>query len=193
MSSSRVRVLRKQQRLSLEALAERAGVTKSYLSKVERGLSDPSISTALRLADALGVEVGRLFSEEVEPELVTVVRAGERTRIADGADGPGAPRYEGIATGLSGKQMVPFVMHPPTAGAESPWKSHAGEEFLFVHAGTAELEFSDRTVALGPGDSVYFNSALPHRCRSTGAEPAQILVVIHDDPADSAGRVPPLP
>ncbi|GHF85511.1 DNA-binding protein [Kitasatospora xanthocidica] len=190
--SGRLRVLRKQNRLSLEALAEQVGVTKSYLSKVERGLSDPSISTALKLAHALNVDVGRLFSDEVEPELVTVVRAGERTPIAEGA-GPGTPHYEGIATGLSGKRMVPFVMYPPADPTGSAYKSHAGEEFLFVHAGTAELEFPERTVRLGPGDSVYFNSALPHRCRSTGAEPAEILVVIHDDPAGSSDPVPTLP
>ncbi|MFI6154320.1 helix-turn-helix domain-containing protein [Kitasatospora sp. NPDC051170] len=190
--SSRLRVLRKQNRLSLEALAEQVGVTKSYLSKVERGISEPSISTALKLAHALKVDVGRLFSDEVEPELVTVVRAGERTPIAEGG-GPGAPRYEGIATGLSGKQMVPFVMYPPIDATGSVFKSHAGEEFLFVHAGTAELEFPERTVELRPGDSVYFNSALPHRCRSTGVEPAEILVVIHDDPAGPSERVPELP
>ncbi|MER5867204.1 XRE family transcriptional regulator [Kitasatospora sp. NPDC002040] len=190
--SSRLRVLRKQNRLSLDALAAQVGVTKSYLSKVERGISDPSISTALKLAHALQVDVGRLFSDEVEPELVTVVRADGRTPIAGGT-GPGAPHYEGIATGLSGKQMVPFVMYPPLDPADSPFKSHAGEEFLFVHAGSAELEFPERTVALGTGDSVYFNSALPHRCRSTGESPAMILVVIHDDPAGPADRVPSLP
>ncbi|MFE2723015.1 helix-turn-helix domain-containing protein [Kitasatospora sp. NPDC059327] len=190
--SSRVRVLRKQNRLSLEALAAQVGVTKSYLSKVERGLSDPSISTALKLAHALNVDVGRLFSEDVEPELVTVVRAGERTPMADGA-GRGGPHYEGIATGLSGKRMVPFMMYPPVEPADSPFKSHAGEEFFFVHAGTVELEFPERTVELAPGDSVYFNSALPHRCRSTGPEPAAILVVIHDDPAGPSDRVPSLP
>lgn len=190
--SSRVRVLRKQNRLSLEALAAQVGVTKSYLSKVERGLSDPSISTALKLAHALDVDVSRLFSDEVEPELVTVVRAGERTPMAGGA-GAGGPHYEGIATGLTGKQMVPFMMHPPTDPGDSPFKSHAGEEFLFVHAGTVELEFPERTVQLEPGDSVYFNSALPHRCRSTGAGPAAVLGVIHDDPAGPADRVPVLP
>ncbi|MER5349284.1 XRE family transcriptional regulator [Kitasatospora sp. NPDC002551] len=190
--SSRVRVLRKQNRLSLEALAAQVGVTKSYLSKVERGLSDPSISTALKLAHALNVDVGRLFSDEVEPELVTVVRAGERTPMAAGT-GPGSTRYEGIATGLAGKQMVPFMMHPPLEPAGAPFKSHAGEEFLFVHEGTAELEFPERTVALAPGDSVYFNAALPHRCRSTGERPAAILVVIHDDPAGPGERVPTLP
>ncbi|MEV0533566.1 XRE family transcriptional regulator [Kitasatospora sp. NPDC050463] len=190
--SSRVRVLRKQNRLSLEALAARVGVTKSYLSKVERGLSDPSISTALKLAHALKVDVGRLFSEDVEPELITVVRAGERTPMADGA-GPGAPHYEGIATGLSGKRMVPFMVYPPVEPGDSPFKSHAGEEFFFVHAGTVDLEFPERTVELAPGDSVYFNSALPHRCRSTGPVPAAVLVVIHDDPAGPSERVPSLP
>ncbi|MET8698607.1 helix-turn-helix domain-containing protein [Kitasatospora sp. NPDC058032] len=190
--SSRVRVLRKQNRLSLEALAAQVGVTKSYLSKVERGLSDPSISTALKLAHALNVDVGRLFSDEVEPELVTVVRAGERTPMTAGAV-PGGARYEGIATGLAGKQMVPFMMHPPLEPADAPFKSHAGEEFLFVHEGTAELEFPERTVALAAGDSVYFNAALPHRCRSTGGAPAAILVVIHDDPAGPGDRVPTLP
>ncbi|GAA1408678.1 XRE family transcriptional regulator [Kitasatospora putterlickiae] len=185
-------MLRKQNRLSLEALAARVGVTKSYLSKVERGLSDPSISTALKLAHALNVDVGRLFSDEVEPELVTVVRAGERTPMG-GATGPGTTRYEGIATGLPGKRMVPFMMHPPLRPAEAPFKSHAGEEFLFVHDGSAELEFPERTVALAAGDSVYFNAALPHRCRSTGAAPARILVVIHDDPAGPGDHVPTLP
>ncbi|MER7756461.1 XRE family transcriptional regulator [Kitasatospora sp. NPDC097643] len=195
--ASRLRVLRTQNRLSLEALAAQVGVTKSYLSKVERGISDPSISTALKLAHALGVDVGRLFSDEVEPELVTVVRADERTPLTAatevGEEGREAPRYEGIATGLPGKRMAPFVMYPPTGRGPAPFKSHAGEEFLFVHAGSAELEFPERTVQLGPGDSVYFNAALPHRCRSTGAEPAVVLVVIHDEPAEPGDKVPPLP
>ncbi|MFB7948535.1 helix-turn-helix domain-containing protein [Kitasatospora phosalacinea] len=187
--AGRLRALRTQNRLSLEALAAQAGVTKSYLSKVERGLSEPSISTALKLAQALGVEVGRLFSEEVEPELVTVVRAGERTPLG-GAQGS---RYEGIAAALPGKQMVPFMVYPPVDGPVEAFKSHRGEEFLFVHAGHAELEFPERTVALGPGDSVYFNAAVPHRCRSTGGRAAEILVVIHDEPGAADGRVPTLP
>ncbi|MFJ1703017.1 helix-turn-helix domain-containing protein [Kitasatospora sp. NPDC088346] len=190
--TSRLRVLRKQNRLSLEALAAQAGVTKSYLSKVERGMSVPSIATALRLAQVLRVDVGRLFSDQVEPELVTVVRAGERSPVS-GAPIPGAPHYEGIATGLSGKKMVPFMMYPPADPADSPFRSHAGEEFFFVHAGRVELEFPERTVTLETGDSVYFNSALPHRSRSIGEVPAAVLVIIHDEPAEAAEPVPALP
>ncbi|GAA2150999.1 XRE family transcriptional regulator [Kitasatospora kazusensis] len=190
--TSRLRVLRRQNRLSLEALAAQAGVTKSYLSKVERGVSVPSISTALRLAHALRVDVGRLFSDEVEPELVTVVRAGERTPFTAGA-APGAAHYEGIATGLSGKRMVPFMMYPTADPADAPFKSHAGEEFFFVHAGRVELEFPERRIPLGPGDSVYFNSELPHRSRRLGEDPAAVLIVIHDAPAQPTDHVPELP
>ncbi|MEV4611892.1 XRE family transcriptional regulator [Kitasatospora sp. NPDC049258] len=190
--TSRLRVLRKQNRLSLEALAARAGVTKSYLSKVERGMSVPSIATALKLARVLRVDVGRLFSDQVEPELITVVRAGERSPVS-GVAIPGAPYYEGIATGLSGKRMVPFVMYPPREPVDPPFKSHEGEEFFFVHAGRVELEFPDRTIVLETGDSVYFNSALPHRSRSVGEVDAAVLVVIHDEPSEAAEPVPALP
>ncbi|MEV4743571.1 XRE family transcriptional regulator [Streptomyces sp. NPDC049555] len=180
--STRLRLLRKQNRLSLEALAQQAGVTKSYLSKVERGLSVPSISTAMKLARVLGVDVGRLFAEEVEPELITVVRAGERTPVAVAPGTTGATHYEGIATGVSGKAMAPFMMRPPLAVDDTSFKSHAGEEFLFVHEGEVELVFPERSVLLGPGDSVYFKAEVPHRSRSVGEQRAAVLVVIHDEP-----------
>ncbi|MFI9202303.1 helix-turn-helix domain-containing protein [Streptomyces sp. NPDC053048] len=190
--SSRLRVLRKQNRLSLDALAARTGLTKSYLSKVERGLSVPSISTAMKLAQALNVDVGRLFSDEVEPELITVVRADERTPVAAGTGS--ATAYEGIAVGVSGKALAPFVMYPPPDFDDASFKSHPGEEFFFVHQGEVELAFPDRTVALGTGDSVYFKAEVPHRSRSVGRERAVVLVVIHDDSAGTAdGSVAPLP
>ncbi len=188
--STRLRLLRKQNRMSLEALAGLTGVTKSYLSKVERGLSVPSISTAMKLARVLNVEVGQLFAEDVEPELISVVRADERTPVAPAA-GPGAAEYEGIATGVGGKAMAPFMMYPPPAPEDTSFKSHPGEEFFFVHEGEVELVFPDRTVVLGPGDSVYFKAEVPHRSRSLGERRAAVLVVIHDEPCAAAGAGTP--
>ncbi|MET9291346.1 XRE family transcriptional regulator [Streptomyces sp. NPDC003077] len=182
--SSRLRVLRRQNRMTLDTLATQAGVTKSYLSKIERGLSVPSISTAMKLAQVLNVDVGRLFADEVEPELITVVRAGERTPVP-GATRPGDASYEGIAVQVSSKKLAPFMMYPPPTFAGSAFKSHPGEEFFFVHAGDVELEFPDRTVTLAAGDSVYFNAEVPHRSRSLGKAKAAVLIVIHDDSATS--------
>ena len=82
----RLKLLRKQKGWTLDVLADETGLTKSYLSKVERGLSVPSIAVALKLSKALNVDVEQLFSESHNRELITVTRAGERTAMGAAAD-----------------------------------------------------------------------------------------------------------
>lgn len=181
--SVRLKLLRKQKGWSLEVLAEHTGLTKSYLSKVERGLSVPSIAVAMKLSAALSVDVEELFSEGASRATVTITRAGERTTMGDGQRGAGRPA-ESIAANVAPKRMLPFVVYPPEDYAASDFKEHAGEEFLFVHKGRIEIEFPDKTVQLDTGDSVYFNALVPHRLRRLGAEMAEVLVIVgHDDSA----------
>ncbi|WP_205193237.1 helix-turn-helix domain-containing protein, partial [Burkholderia sp. LMG 13014] len=96
----RLKLLRKQKGWTLDVLADETGLTKSYLSKVERGLSVPSIAVALKLSKALSVDVEQLFSESHNRELITVTRAGERTAMGAAADSH-APRFESIAAGVA--------------------------------------------------------------------------------------------
>ncbi|MGK9522668.1 helix-turn-helix transcriptional regulator, partial [Salmonella enterica subsp. enterica] len=71
--------------VTLESLAEKSGMTKSYLSKVERGLNTPSIAAALKLAKALNVKVEELFSEDnVSLDSYSLVRSHERPDTAPG-------------------------------------------------------------------------------------------------------------
>lgn len=175
-----LRLLRRQNGLTLEALAGRTGLTASYLSKLERNQSTPSISTAIKLAEAFGVSVEELFGEVDDPALLTVVRAGDRTRLSDGGTPAGSP-YEGIATGVIDKRMLPFVVYPPKSDAGRSALDHTGEEFIFVLEGRIELHFPDRTVELGAGDAVYFQGAIPHRARTLGSAQAAMLVVISAD------------
>jgi transcriptional regulator with XRE-family HTH domain len=167
-----LRAVRRQRGLTLERLAEQTGLTKSYLSKIERRQSTPSIAVALKLARALGVDVGRLFSDEAAEEKITVDRAHERS----GADGE---RYRALASALLGKSMSPFVVRPTRKLADDPHPEHAGQEFVFVHAGTVELDYGDQTVTLGPGDSAYFDASVSHKIRALGAEQAEVVVVAH--------------
>ncbi|KVL30767.1 helix-turn-helix domain-containing protein [Burkholderia sp. MSMB1835] len=177
----RLKLLRKQKGWTLDVLAEETGLTKSYLSKVERGLSVPSIAVALKLSKALNVDVEQLFSESGNRELITVTRAGERTAMGAAADSH-AHRFESIAAGVAPKKMLPFVVHPPHEFVASTFREHEGEEFLFVHKGRVEIEFPNETVQLRAGDSVYFNALIPHRTRSLGTAQAEILVIVsHDD------------
>lgn len=189
---NRVRQLRKERLLTLEALAERSGVTKSYLSKVERGHSTPSIAVSVSLAKALHVPVDNLFADATELAEVTVTRAGER-QVLSSDEEPGS-RYEGIALQAGDKRMTPFMVYPPHDADPTPFRDHPGEEFIFVHEGHAELIFPSLTVTLGPGDSVYFKATTPHKVRSLDeAERAKLLLLVSDDLDSPSTPHPHLP
>lgn len=160
-----LRAVRRQRGLTLERLAEQTGLTKSYLSKIERGQSTPSIAVALKVARALDVDVGRLFSDEAAEEKITVDRA-------DSAGG----RYRALASTLLGKSMSPFVVRPGSP-SDDPHPEHAGDELVFVHAGTVDLEYGDQTITLGTGDSAYFDASIPHKIRRAGTQRAEVVVV----------------
>ncbi|MHA6195629.1 helix-turn-helix domain-containing protein [Pseudomonas wadenswilerensis] len=176
--SIRLKLLRKKLGITLEVLAEQSGMTKSYLSKVERGLNTPSIAAALKLARALGVNVEELFAEDApNTTRYSLVRSGERQRLA-GSDG--SPGYAVLANQIGQRSLLPFLISPPMDFSDSTFKEHLGEEFLFVHDGRVEVDFMNERVILERGDALYFNAQTPHRLRSLGESPAQLLVVVHD-------------
>lgn len=176
--SIRLKLLRKKLGITLEVLAEQSGMTKSYLSKVERGLNTPSIAAALKLARALGVNVEELFAEETRQQArYSLVRSGERQLLGGNAGGPG---YAVLANQIGQRSLLPFLTSPPMDFSDSTFKEHLGEEFLFVHEGRVEVDFMSERVVLERGDALYFNAQTPHRLRSLGEAPAQLLVVVHD-------------
>jgi mannose-6-phosphate isomerase-like protein (cupin superfamily) len=189
VSAFRLKILRKQMNLSLQDLADQTELTKSYLSKVERGLSVPSVAVALKLAKALHVEVDQLFDDAPADDAITVVRVGDRVPMGKpqaagagaGAGGAGevaGSAYEVLAARAGHKRMLPFVIRPSKDFAVTEFKEHEGEEFLFVHRGRIEMEFATQKVELATGDSVYFNAQIPHRIRSVGAQVAEVLLIV---------------
>ena len=175
----RLRALRRQQALSLEQLAQRTGLTKSYLSKVERGLSEPSISTVLRLAQAYEIGVSQLVGSDpdAQEETVSVVRAAEREPMVRRGTAAGYD-YLSMAGRRKVRMMEPFVVRPPRRfPADRAVFPHPGEEFMLVLKGSVEVHVGERQFRLDCGDSVYFDSELPHRLRTVSREIAEVLVV----------------
>lgn len=173
----RLRQMRRQSRLSLEDLQGKTGLSKSYLSKIERGLKVPSIAATLKLAKALGVPVGHLFGETTDEAAICVVRRHERRAVSrrGAAHGYG---YEALAYKRSVKRMDAFIMRPPRRFEDDTLFEHEGEELIFVLRGRVEVVFAGRTVVLDAGDSLYFDGHLLHRSRSLGRARAETLVVI---------------
>ena len=175
--SIRLKLLRKKLGVTLETLAEKSGMTKSYLSKVERGLNTPSIAAALKLAKALNVNVEELFAQENAGfDGYSLVRSDQHPLLSSNEKSPG---YAVLAHQVSERHLLPFMMYPPAEFADPSFKEHMGEEFLFVHEGAVEVDFMNERVILQRGDALHFNANKPHRLRSVGEVQAQLLVVVH--------------
>jgi transcriptional regulator with XRE-family HTH domain len=174
---ARIAFLRRQRGISLEELAQKSGLTKSFLSKLERGLSVPSISTAMALAKAFGLTVGQLVGEQEYDGAICVVRKGDRRSFMRRGNEIGYD-YEMLAVAKSFKLMEPYIMRPPLEFQDERRFAHAGQEFLFVLSGTIEVQFAGRPIRLNAGDAVYFDSNVPHRSRSLKGKVAEALVIV---------------
>lgn len=169
--SALLRAVRQQRGMTLEELAAETELTKSYLSKIERQRSTPSIAVAMRLARALDVDVAQLFADDQSSANLAV----------DRADGRAADRYHAVAASMLGKAMSPFIVRPTSKFSEHPHPAHAGQELVFVHAGAVELRLGNESVVLAAGDCVYFDSSIPHQLRQQGGAPSEVLVVTHTE------------
>jgi transcriptional regulator with XRE-family HTH domain len=181
----RLMALRKSSGLTLEELSERSGFTKGYLSKIENGRQTPPIGSLSRIAQALGTDIAAFFRDE-EPAArsrVSVVRANDRPPVQRGETAFGYD-YQSLAHELAHKRMQPFVFTFPSEIDKYVFFEHEGEEFLFVLKGRVAFQVGVEKWVLEAGDSIYFESRIPHRGWSVGGE-AQALVVIY-----SADRPP---
>ncbi|MGU3498022.1 helix-turn-helix domain-containing protein [Mycobacterium sp. C31M] len=170
--SGLLRAVRQQRGMTLDEVSASTGLTKSYLSKVERGQSVPSIAAALKISRALDVDVAQLFSDDAEAGTLTVERATDH----------GSDRHHAIAAGMLGKAMSPFVVRPGRQFAAHPHPAHPGQEFVFVHRGAVELNHDGRIVALDTGDCAYFDASAAHKLRQIGDDTAEVVVVAYSAP-----------
>lgn len=171
-----LRILRKKMGITLEQLAGQTGLTKSYLSKVERGVSSPSIAVALKLAKALNAQAEELFgSESVPAEGYSLVRRQQRE--ANNADVTAA--HVPLARHIGHRVLLPFLVYPPRSYAQSAFKEHLGEEFIYVVRGRVEVDFGNERQTLDEGDALHFNAQKSHRLRTVSEEQAELLVVVH--------------
>ncbi len=106
---------------------------------------------------------------------VTRATARDRSCASTPAD---SSTYLGLANGIISKQMLPFVLFPPTTATRCRFREHDGDEFVIVLSGAVELQFTSHSELLEEGDSAYFRGGVAHYFRSVGSEPAQVLAII---------------
>ncbi len=174
-----IKKLRKQNHFTLEKLANLTGLTKGYLSKVERSEKAPPYSTLNKIAGALGIEVTRFFEKNNEPSGDTriSVQTSRDAKVIRATSQLSGYDYEILGASKPGKNMEPFIIHSPFE--INKMYSHEGEEFMYILEGTLEFVYGDTVYILEQGDNVYFDSCVPHAGKSLGDKKAHILVMIY--------------
>jgi transcriptional regulator with XRE-family HTH domain len=177
-----LRQLRTEHDFSLRALAEVSELNVNTLSLIENGKISPSVSTLQKLALALNIPVASFFEAGAEKKNIIHQKAGLRPR-AGFAHGI----LEDLGTELAGRWAEPFLvtLEPGTDSGETPIL-HTGLEFIYCLEGSITYAIESQQYNLEPGDSLLFESHLPHRWMNTGTAPARSLLVLC--PADERDR-----
>jgi transcriptional regulator with XRE-family HTH domain len=176
---SRVRALREAMGFSLRDLADRSGVSAPMLSQVERGETSPTLSIASRIAGGLDLSLSQLLRLD-EGDAVTVVRRADR---AAGGTRSRGHSYEVLTPPIPGQraEVSLHVLAPAalTAGADDPPMHEPGaRETAVVLEGAVRLHCDGAAHDLEAGDSVTFDSDLPHRFENPGGESTRFLAVV---------------
>jgi len=171
---SRLRAARRRREMTIQMLADSAGIHKAHLSRIERGEKTPSLGTLMALAKALGTEMAELFGETSAESDVTIVRSEERTAL------PGDALYgvEAVLATSRGGPLALYVVKPGEAFLEHDLPEHDGFESVFVLSGTIEVQVTIRKFTLKLGDCAAYDAHLAHRIRRVGEKHASVLVAI---------------
>ncbi|MDR2258518.1 MAG: cupin domain-containing protein [Treponema sp.] len=194
----RIVELRKTYSVSRETLAERSGLPFELIQNIEEAGHIPDLAPLIKIARALGVRLGTLLDdhEELGPVITRAGEAAAAARFVTGLPGGDSPETAGgknaggnvhtrqglvfnaLAADKGGRHMEPFIVDiEPDAQQEK--SAHEGEEFIHVLSGKLSLEYGTVSHILDAGDSVYYDSIVPHRVLSATDGPVRILAVIY--------------
>jgi transcriptional regulator with XRE-family HTH domain len=181
----KITTLRESLGLSVEQLAERSGCEPSTIERLESGEVAPSLTPLIKLTRALGVRLGTLLDDETELGPIVTrkddAEAVSRLRDLETVSDAGVLGFFSLASGKASRHMEPFLIdvQPAAAGDGHKLSSHEGEEFLYVLEGAIEVEYGKETRVLAEGDSIYYDSIVPHQVRAADGASARIIAVVY--------------
>lgn len=152
----RLRGARKARDLSIEQVANAAGITKSFLSRLERNSVAASVATLIRVCNAIGIRPGSLFDA---PE-TNLVRSGKGKAISLG----GEAINEYLISGPSNEHMMVLlsVIEPGGGSGSEPYSLNAGSDLVHVKQGELIVNVDNESYHLHEGDTLTFPPSLPH-------------------------------
>lgn len=155
----RIRILRSVQNRTLQEVADKCGLSKSMISKIENDKTIPSVATLVKIAQTLGTNISQLLEQDSwDRAVVTTLEEAEK-KLVKTEKGYHIFPYASV---YHEKKMQPFLFVARKGEVIPHEVSHEGEEFVFVVAGSMKMQVGDTEYVLKTGDSLYFNALQKH-------------------------------
>ncbi len=180
----KVRQIRENHEMSVEELAAQTHCSSEIIGDIESGELIPSLTPLIKIARALGVRLGTFLDDHPQagPVMVKSGKSEQVIHFSGKEDHPdvSALDFYPLASGKADRHMEPFIIdvHPPES-EDYKLSSHEGEEFIYVMDGEIEILYGQDRYLVSTGDSIYYDSIVPHDLHAYGGNDAKILAVVY--------------
>lgn len=181
--ASKIKSIRERQNMSIKELAEKSEVKLDVLKAMEAGEIIPSLTPLTKMARALGVRLGTFLDDT--PQLGPVVtKAGQPTNALyfsgrEDVTNSTNLEFHSLGAGKIDRNIDPFIIDIKYEEGEKQLSSHEGEEFIYVLDGEIEVIYGQETYVIEKGDSIFYDSVVPHHLHASGEKTSKILAVLY--------------
>ncbi|MCL2525468.1 MAG: XRE family transcriptional regulator [Coriobacteriia bacterium] len=178
----RIKSLRETHGISLDELSQRTQMPVEALAQIEQSNTAANLSPLITIARALGMRLGTLLDDDqgMGPALTRAkdLEPGSRTLALETGSSDAPLDFFSLAEGKISRHMDPFIID---IAPNTPRKldTHEGEEFIYCMSGAIKIEYGTETYLLGPGDSLYYDTVVPHQVRGAGDGSSRILACVY--------------
>ena len=180
--SQRIRQYMDKRGVDIDRLAEGTGLKKDFIETMLNENVYPPLGPLIKIARTLGVRLGTFLDDQETSDPYIVRQADRQSQFSVLAEKnkPASLNFFSLGMGKTDRHMEPFFIEVmPESASQKTLSSHEGEEWIAVLKGSIEVIYGKETYVLEEGDSVYYNSVVPHYVSARGGEKAQIHAVIY--------------
>ncbi len=181
---TKIQQIRENREMSVEELAAESQCSVEVIKSIESGDLIPSLTPLIKIARVLGVRLGTFLDDapQTGPVMVKSGKSEQVIHFSGKEDHPdtSALDFYALASGKADRHMEPFMIDVrPPASKDYKLASHEGEEFIYVMEGEIEILYGQERYLLSKGDSIYYDSIIPHDLHAYGEDNAKILAVVY--------------
>ena len=180
----KIKALREAKQISVEDLMERTGLAQEQIERIESNVEIPSLAPLIKIARALGVRLGTFLDDQDGSGAVVCRKEDHSDNSISFSNNAMNARthmqYHSLSASKPDRHMEPFIIDiNKTDETGYELSSHEGEEFIYVMEGAVEISYGKKTHVIEAGDSIYYDSIVPHHVHGFEGQAAKILAVVY--------------